>query len=271
MQTTVVRKLCLVVFGVVASLAYQEALTAAQQHEERQEASPSAQRKEVSKVRAAKVEDDIILARLLLLSEAVQKDLGLTKEQIGKLKDFAKVSEEQSRERQAEMKKKFPQFQSISAEDIETWKRTYQAWEDDWEIKGKKFRAEVLATLTASQNDRLRQIQLQTSISSALARPEMIKALGLTEEQCEKIRTVTDQWMNIAQEELSNLNGLPEKEVRQEIAVVMKKENKIKMEYAKRLQDVLTPDQRAKLEKLQGSKVDVPRILDELIPGNIEI
>ena len=71
--------------------------------------------------------------------------------------------------------------------------RKLRALNDDYKQEGKELRAKVLAMLTPSQMERLKQIQLQSAIPAALARPEVIKALDISEEQLAKIRAISDR------------------------------------------------------------------------------
>ena len=48
------------------------------------------------------------------------------------------------------------------------------------------MRTKHLAMLTADQSQRLKQIELQTAVTVALNRPEIINALQISEEQWKK-------------------------------------------------------------------------------------
>ncbi len=65
---------------------------------------------------------------------------------------------------------------------------------------------------------------------------------------------------------LSHLGDLSPKERRQKMIEFMKESDKAQAEANKPILDVLTPEQRAKLEKLQGKKIEVTWPYDALMP-----
>ncbi len=67
-----------------------------------------------------------------------------------------------------------------------------------------------------------------------------------------------------------NLHGLNSRERRQKVIEHMRESHKIQVETTKPILDVLTPDQRAKFDNLQGRKIEVRWSDDELIPQDAE-
>jgi hypothetical protein len=120
--------------------------------------------------------------------------------------------------------------------------------------------------LTRSQRERLEQIQLQHRIAAALAESELIKALDISEEQLARIRPLSDRVVEKRLAELDNLLGLPPKERRKKFIEVSRKWDKAQAEANKLAIDVLTPEQRAKLETLVGRKVEVTWDYEALVP-----
>ena len=139
------------------------------------------------------MDDDSIRVRLLVL-ETVQKDLGLTADQIAKIRDFVKISERRLRELRAKSREIFPPSQHFSPEESEAREQGFRTLLEDCKIKDKELRMKALAMLTPRQIERLKQIQLQVAIPAALGRPEIIKALDLSEEQRRKIRACAIAW-----------------------------------------------------------------------------
>ena len=127
-----------------------------------------------------------------------------------------------------------------------------------------------LAVLTPSQSERLRANSDPGGNSDALARPEIIKALDISKEQREKIRTLTDRMEKKQFAGSPNLHGLNSRERRQKVIEHMRESHKIQVETTKPILDVLTPDQRAKFDNLQGRKIEVRWSDDELIPQDAE-
>jgi hypothetical protein len=216
-----------------------------------------------------RLDDDSIRVRLLLL-EAVQKDLGLTDDQIGKIGAFVTISKERWREFLARSREILPPSRHFTQEESEVGDREFRALSEDWKSKDKESRTKILATLTPSQSERLKQIQIQMAIPDALARPETIKALDISEEQCGKIRTLTDRMEKKQLAEQPSLHDLNPGERRQKLIEFMKESHKIQVEATKPILNVLTPEQRAKFDKLQGRKIEVRWSDDELIPKGAE-
>lgn len=269
MQITIPRRLTLAVLGVGVSLVGMGFQPADQRPGEDQEPRPAVQKRSGPKVVQVPLDDDSIRVRLLMV-EMVQKDLGLTADQIGKLKDLAKTSEGQSRDVMAKLREIFPPSQSFTPEEFDARKPEFQALLQAWISKGKELRAKALATLTPSQNERLQQIQLQETIPTAMTRPEIVKALGISEGQLAEIQSLRDQMNQKQLADWPHLDDLGPKERGQKVIELMKRSNEAQADTTKRILNLLTPEQRTKLEKLQGKKIDVNRLRDALVPKDVE-
>ena len=125
--------------------------------------------------------------------------------------------------------------------------------------------------LTPSQGERLKQIQLQAAIPAALARPEIIKALDISDEQRGRMRALFDHMEEEELAKLPDLRQISPKERRQKLIESLKDRDKIQAEATNRLLDVLNPEQRAKFEKLQGKRVEVRWPYDELVPEDVPL
>ncbi len=216
-----------------------------------------------------KLDDDSIRVRQLLLG-AVQKDLGLTDDQIGKIRAFVNISKEQWQEFLARSREIFPPSRRFTHEELETRDREFRELSENWKSKNKELGTKILATLTPSQRERLEQIHIQMAIPAALARPEIVKALNISEEQRGKIRTLSDRMEKRQFAEQPDLHGLNPRERRRKLIESMRESHKIQVEATKPILDVLTPEQRAKFDKLQGRKIEVKLSDDELIPEDAE-
>ena len=153
--------------------------------------------------------ENLITARLLM-ADAVQKDLGLTADQVDKVMDFVKFSRQQLRELAAN----WPELSASgnAAKVSEARKRKLQAWLLEIASKQKALIAEIVGMLTPIQRERLRQIQLQQELAIALAEPELIKALDISEDQLAKIRDLSVLSEEERLAELRELDGLTPKE-----------------------------------------------------------
>ena len=207
--------------------------------------------------------DDESLVRLLVV-EAVQKDLGLTADQIEKIRSSVRSSQTRWREFNAKLHEILPPGQSFPSEEAATRQRKEQTLSEDYKREGKEMRTKLLAMLTADQNERLKQIELQTAVAAALARPEIIHALQISEEQGKKIDVLKDRLSDkFSPPDLRHLNS---KERRQKTIDFMKESDKASAATNRLVLDVLTPEQRAKFEKLRGKKIEVNWPYDELLP-----
>ena len=204
------------------------------------------------------------LVRLLVV-EAVQKDLGLNADQIKKVRDSMRANESCWREFNAKIHEIFPPGQSFPSEEAAARQRKLRTLSDDYRNEGKEVRTKFLAILTADQSQRLKQIELQTAVGAALERPEIIRALQISEEQRKKLDVLKDR--RLSDEPLPpDLRHLDAKERRQRMIESMKESDKATAAANKLVLDVLSSEQRARFDKLQGKKVEVNWPYDELLP-----
>ncbi len=267
----IARRLSLAVLAVAAFLACIGCQPAVQPAVQNQKGPRPAQKKASPKwMRSkSKLDDDSIRVRLLVV-ETVQENLGLNADQIQKIRDYVKISGERYREFLAKLRELFPPSRSFPQEEFDAREQEFRAFSEDVKRKGKELQTKILAMLTPSQSERLKQIQLQAAIPTALARPEIIKALDISEEQRGKIRALCDRMEKKQVAEWPSFHGLDPKERRQKMIEFMKEWDKVQAEATKPILDILTPQQRAKFEKLQGKRIDVTRPYDALIPEDAE-
>jgi hypothetical protein len=206
------------------------------------------------------------LVRLLVV-EAVQKDIGLTADQIETIRDSVKASQARWREFHAKLKEVFPSGQWFPSEEAAARQRKLQALMDDCRSESMEIQKKLLAMLTAHQGERLKQIELQTAVSSALERPEIIQALQISEEQRKKMGDLRDRLgEEFAPPDLRHLNS---QERRQKMIEFMKNSERGLAVANKLILDVLSSEQRAKFEKLQGKVIKIDWPYDALLPEDI--
>jgi hypothetical protein len=257
-----IRRLTLIALAIVP-LAFAGCQRAVPIPVEMQEDSPPAQKKaKLGVVHSATVDANIFRVRLLMV-DAVQKDLGLTADQKGKIMDFVRAFAKESREFAA----KWPDVFASNgpAHMSEARSREFRAGLSDFQSKQRELRAKMVGTLTPSQSERLKQIRLQQTIAGALTRPEVVKALGISERQLASIRSVNDR---TEKKELALLGGpFPQSpgKRRKKSVELAKKSDEVHAEANKVAMEVLTPEQRAKLEKLVGRNVDLAWDYDVLV------
>jgi hypothetical protein len=264
----IAKELCLVALVTAASLACVGCQPAAQPPVGSQQGGPPVKKRTVPKLTRTKLDDDFSRVRLLV-AEAVQKDLGLSTDQIGKVRDFVKTGNERSREVSAKLGEMFPPSRRFKPGEFEAANREFRVWYEEYKGKNKEVRKNLLAMLTPSQSERLDQIRLQVAIPAALARPDIIKALDISEEQLAKIRAMCDQLESDLLAQQLDLGSLTPKERRQKLIEYANRLDKGNREAATAILDVLTPKQLAKLETFLGRKVEVVWSYDALGPEDI--
>jgi Spy/CpxP family protein refolding chaperone len=165
----------------------------------------------------------------LALNDKVQKELEIVDDQKTKLTEL-------STEQRTAMRDVFSN-QDLSQEDRQTKMRDLQD----------KFQKKLADILLPKQLDRLKQIQLQAEGAMALSNPDVVKALNLTTEQQDKMKTLRDDAQAKRRDALQGLSG-------QERMTKMQEMNK---ELGDKLLAILTPDQVAQFDKMKGPKVDI--------------
>jgi Spy/CpxP family protein refolding chaperone len=215
------------------------------------------------------MDDDSIHVRLLTM-ETVQKDLGLRDDQIEKIRDCVRIARELYRDFPAKSRELLSPSRHFTPEEAEKaearWKREFRALSEDLNRKSKVLQTKVLAMLTPSQRERLKQIQLQAVVPAALTRPEIVKALDISEEQRGRIRALRDRTAEKRLAKWSEIDRLRPQERRQKLTEFVKESDKAQAELKRLVLDVLTPEQRAKFQELQGKKIDVTWPYDAPIP-----
>ncbi|MHB1037462.1 MAG: hypothetical protein ACYC35_18855 [Pirellulales bacterium] len=265
MPTIIAQQLTLAALGLAASLACAGCQPAAQPPAGTQSTHPAAQRKGGATTVPSTLGDDVMRARLLM-TDLVQTDLGLTAEQVGKLKSYATTNLQQAREYRAKLREIIPSSQSsFPSDEFEAKKQEFLAVSEQMKNAGKQLRAKVFAVLTPAQTARLKEIELQATIPTALARPEIMRALDISQEQFAKIRVLLDQMTQKQAAESPDLGGRDPKDIRQKTIAFMKRSNEVRAGAAKPVLEVLTPEQRTKFDKMLGKKIEVTRLDDALI------
>ena len=178
--------------------------------------------------------------------EAVQKELGVSGDVAGKL---TSLRDDLTAARQKELQSAGinPQdFQSITAEQRQKMVAIGNKLNDE-------FNPKLKALVSADQVKRLQQIQLQSALRNqgppALTAPEVAAELKLTDDQRKKLEEVNTEFMQ-KQRDLFGGGGGGGPEAF----------NKLRDERTSKTMDVLTADQKTKLESLKGSAFDVSQL-----------
>lgn len=188
---------------------------------------------------------------MLANAESVQKELGLKEDQVAKLKT---LGEDARKEMQGGGGPGGGGGQDLSADDRR------KLMEERMEAARKlneKYKPKVAEVLDAKQNERLKQIQLQAMGSRIYQDADVVKALDLSKEQQEKL-TATNKEFEDKRNELFRAafggggggGGGDAREKGRELSEANDK----------KLAEILSKDQAAKLEHLKGAKFDVAQL-----------
>ena len=189
-------------------------------------------------------------ARLLAMPE-VQKELGLSDEQKKRVDDLLKELGLSGADLQS--------LQALSKE--ERRERLKEAAKKGQENAGKAAEA-VKSILDAKQLERLGQLVLQREGAAAFARPEVTEKLALTQEQKDKLRTITQDALP-QQGSLPDLKNATKEDRRAALAKMREKAEKAKADALA----VLSPEQKETWQKMQGKKFDFPPGAGGLLDG----
>lgn len=166
---------------------------------------------------------------MMLRQEAVQKELGVTAEQLTKLKDMLEAG------RAAGGGQRNPQ--DMTAEER-------QKMRDEMVKRTAEMEKKIAEVLDAKQVARLKQIRLQVSGAMALMNEDVAKELKITEEQTGKMRDAMREMRDAGQ------GGGGDQAARAEMREKMN---------AKVL-EILTDDQKAQHKKMLGDAFDVSKL-----------
>jgi Spy/CpxP family protein refolding chaperone len=184
----------------------------------------------------------------LLRMEEVQKEISVTDEQKAALE---KAAEERRAQREQGGGFNFQELQNLSEE--ERAKRMAE-FQKTMEEATKKADEQVKALLKPEQVARLNQLRVQQEGLGALNREDVQKELGLSEEQVGKIKAATEARNARPTGGPPNFQDASEEELRK-----MREEREARVKkYEEEMKAVLTADQTAAFEKMQGAKFTFP-------------
>jgi hypothetical protein len=175
----------------------------------------------------------------LLTSPTVQKDLDLVADQKAKIKEINDKTDAARREMFSGMGDLTPEERRAKFE--ETAKKMQEL--------GEKNSKAIEGVLLPDQLKRLKGITLQRMGVMALGDKGVQKDLNLSDEQVAKIKTIGEDGMKKMGELFRS--GLDRDEMR-------KKMDEMRKDSEKKVMDVLSADQKTKLEKMKGKELKIP-------------
>jgi Spy/CpxP family protein refolding chaperone len=164
----------------------------------------------------------------LFTNPTVQKDLALTdaqKESIKKIVDDFRAS--LTGLTQEDRRSKMPELRKVMEDKVDS-------------------------VLNTQQKARVKEIRLQVRSVAALASKEVVEQLKLSDDQVNKIKELTAALRKDTREarQAAATSG-DRKSARDAVA-------KLRKEGTEKIKAVLTPDQKASFEKMQGAKIELP-------------
>ena len=170
----------------------------------------------------------------LIMRDDVQEELQLVNDQREKVEAAVDDARQQMRD---EMRDMFSQMRDLSDEQR---RERFGEIRARMESLNKDLEARLKNVLLPHQFERLKQIDVQARIqqrgASALTSGELADAINLTDEQRQRLEQRAEE---------------VQQELQQKIA-------ELRQEARNKMLDVLTPEQRAKLDELMGSEFNLP-------------
>jgi len=186
----------------------------------------------------------------LAANEAVQKDLGLSGDIVGKLNTLRDDQRAAQQKEYTAANISFEGFQDLSNE--ERQKRIAKMNEVNAKLN-EEFMPKLKELLSADQMKRLKQIHVQEQGAGALTNADVAAELALTAEQKTKLAEVQAEFGR-KQRELFTGGGGGDQQER------FAKFRELNSEREKKSLEVLTAEQKTKYEALKGSPFDVSQL-----------
>jgi hypothetical protein len=108
----------------------------------------------------------------------------------------------------------------------------------------------LMAVLDQGQRNRLKELVLQVNGAASLTDAAVAKELKITDEQKSKLEEIRDANRQAIQDANQDLEGASQEERREKMT-------QLRREGQEKLLAVLTTDQRAQFEKMQGTKIEL--------------
>jgi hypothetical protein len=187
----------------------------------------------------------------LLQTKKVQEELKIDADQQAKL---AKLSEKYDRETAAKLGDM--KMDGLTADEKE---KKQQKIRETTDALVEASRKEVSKILNADQLNRLKQILLQVNGAEALQDKEVAKEIGLNHEQASKLNSLQTQTMEKLRGGLEKPRSSDPADVKKTLDANAKAADKIAKRSDAQADEVITGEQKQKLEKLRGAPFTLDR------------
>lgn len=175
---------------------------------------------------------------MLLRSEQVQNELGLSEEQISRVESLTAEARNKSRDL-------FSGLFDLSEEERRQ-RRTKLA-----EVAA-ETKAELATVLETSQVKRLEQIGFQMRGIRSLMQKDTVEKLAITDEQRQQIEDLVDAQREMQREIFRSLRDLASEERRTIMEDIQEQRKELQTETEKAVQEIVTAEQWAKYQEMKG-------------------
>lgn len=180
----------------------------------------------------------------LLQQAEVQKDLGLSEEQVRKIRDLQSGS-------QADMQREIQDLITQSGGMPGANEQFQKQFRDKVTAIQTKASKAAEGLLTLDQLTRLKAIRLKRLGPVQLDHPAMAQRLGLSQEQQEKLKSLRTAFLEKLKAEMAAMNQAPPENRKARMEEMQKKSKEIQKSLEEDMLKVLTPVQRKRFEKLK--------------------
>jgi Spy/CpxP family protein refolding chaperone len=180
----------------------------------------------------------------LLNSEQVQKEIDLLDEQ---KEDIQKLIESS----RAQMRELFAGLRELGEEER---RARFAEMREKMESMNEKLQKDIGEILLPHQQERLKQIALQMQGNQALSNPEVAAKLDLSEQQKDRLAQAREDAREKMRELFSNA-----REERGDRAAAREKMTQLRADLDRQIADVLTADQKRKLDEMRGEPFELDR------------
>ncbi len=181
----------------------------------------------------------------LLMNEKVREELDLSEDQVSQLR-------EAMREMMAGQREQFEALRELEPE------QRREKFQELAEKLRKKVDEKLGEVLSDSQLTRLKEIELQLAVRTqgfrVLMRPEIVEALGITDEQQEKLRQLNDTMREKMRGVFEDVRDLEPEQRREKIREAMQK---LRQEAQEEVENLLSEEQEETLQKMMGEPVEL--------------
>jgi hypothetical protein len=184
---------------------------------------------------------------MLLMSPQVQKELKMTDDQTAKIGEIQRESFQAGGGAGGGAR---ANFQNMTDEER-------QKFFEDMRKRTEETAKKMTAVLTDDQNTRLKQIQLWVAGAAGLANnAEAAKQLGITDDQKDALKTITDESAKKGRELFQN-SGLGPDSTDEDRAKFGEKTAALRKETETECMAVLTDEQKAQFAKMRGERFEL--------------